>query len=122
MIDFNFFRHGGHVSQRTDLQWAVQINTKITKYTKLKNPIYKTWSGTLNKKSGVLKFKSDFASKNFDIAFAHVVRFYIVINYNSFVCYLQIHDKVQQTAVILLTPVEAGKSGVKALEHKISLQ
>ena len=26
-----FFRHGGHVSHRTDLQWAVQIDTKLTK-------------------------------------------------------------------------------------------
>ena len=30
-FDFKLFRHGGHVSQRTDLQWAVQINTKLTK-------------------------------------------------------------------------------------------
>ena len=35
---FKFFRHGGHVSQRTDLQWAVQINTKLRKTYVIKKP------------------------------------------------------------------------------------
>ena len=29
-FEFKFFRHGGHVSHRTDLQWAEKINTKLT--------------------------------------------------------------------------------------------
>ena len=37
-FDFKLFRHGGHVSQRTDLQWAVQINTKLTKVYITKKP------------------------------------------------------------------------------------
>ena len=31
MIALKFFRHGGHISDRTDLQLAVQINTKLRK-------------------------------------------------------------------------------------------
>ena len=27
IFDFKLFRHGGYVSQMTDLKWAVQINT-----------------------------------------------------------------------------------------------
>ena len=30
---FKFFRHDYHVSQRTDLQWAGHLNTKLKKHT-----------------------------------------------------------------------------------------
>ena len=38
LFDFNFFKHGGHVSQRIDFQWAVQININQEKAYITKKP------------------------------------------------------------------------------------
>ena len=37
-FDSNFIKHGGHVSQRIDFQWAVQINTNEAKAYIIKKP------------------------------------------------------------------------------------